>query len=260
MPLLPTDALALQDARVRLRRATFDIGRIKVDTPTADVLARAQEYALARQAYITACHVVAEAVGLPPEPVALGDIQGLQAALDAKADLADVAAAPVLRQVEIGRNWPEGGVPTTLTPTAHGSTVVRVFPFELPGDITPAAILIRSNAALANCLRVAIFNEDGTQRWAAGPLSTVAGRIAITTGLPGKLDAGLYYWATTNNNVSSTTAAYSVTPALAGTANLPRWGTVPTAGGAMPASIAPAAITETTGGWMAYVTFSEWST
>jgi len=155
---------------------------------------------------------------------------------------------------------PMGGAMTTLTATNHTATVARIFEFELAASLTLAAVYIRTNAVLSNCLRLGIYNSAGTQVWASGVLSTIATSwLAITSGgtpaFPISLLPGAYYFATTNNNVTSTTAAYAVSPALGG-AILPRWGTVPTSAGAMPASITPASITKTVGGWMCYVLLS----
>jgi hypothetical protein len=138
--------------------------------------------------------------------------------------------------------------------------VARVFPFEIDRPITVNAIYVRTNAVLSNCLILGIYNESGTCLWQSGVLSTVlTGWVPVTTNLPITLPVGAYYMASTNNNVVSTTAAYTVTPAL-GTATLPRWGTVPATAGAIPASINPAAITKTVGGWMCYALLSNVTT
>lgn len=163
-------------------------------------------------------------------------------------------SSPALMQFNLNQSYPFDGTPATLTPTAHGATVARVFPFDLPGSLTLARVLIRTNAALANSLRVGLYNSTGQQVWTAGPLATVATGWVNVTANNASLTPGTYYWVSTNNNVVSTTATYAVTPAAGLT--LPRWGTVPATLGAMPASINPAAITSTTGGWMAYVLLS----
>jgi hypothetical protein len=143
-----------------------------------------------------------------------------------------------------------------MTASAHLATVARVFPFELDRNITVNVVTIRTNAALSNCLILGIFDSNGARLWQSGVLSTVAtNTVSVTANLPVTLTAGTYYFATTNNNVVSTTAAYTVTPAV-GSTSFPRWGTVPTTNGAMPASINPSAITEATGGWMCYVSLS----
>ena len=156
--------------------------------------------------------------------------------------------------------YPFGGTPTTLTATNHTATAARIFPFEVDRPITINTIRIRTNAVLANCLICGIYDSAGTRLWQSGVLSTIATSwLDITANLPITLPIGTYYFATTNNNIASTTAAYSVTPAVGG-AFLPRWGTVPTTNGAIPASIDPTAITETTGGWMCYVLLSNVTT
>ena len=167
-----------------------------------------------------------------------------------------VYTPPSYMQFSLINAYPMGGAMTTLTPTTHTATVARVFPFEINRPITVNQIDIRTNAALSNCLILGIFNSGGTRLWTSGVLSTLATRwVVVSVGLPITLPVGTYYFATTNNNVASTTATYTVTPALGG-ADLPRWGTVPTTSGVMPASIDPAAITETTGDWMCYVMLS----
>lgn len=168
-------------------------------------------------------------------------------------------SATPLRTYPLIAEFPFGGAPTTMTPTVHTATVARVQPFTLSGAMTVNQIRIRTNAVLANCLRLGIFDSTGAQVWASGVLSTVATNWVTVAVSALALPAGDYYFATTNNNVASTTAAYTVTPAI-GAVGVARWGTVPATAGAMPASINPAAITETTGGWMSYVTLSEWTT
>jgi len=187
---------------------------------------------------------------------------GADGAPGAKGDKGDtgsqgpVYTPPSLIQKALIELYPLGGAPTTLTATTHSATVARVSPFEIDRPITVNAIYVRTNAVLSNCLILGIYNESGTRLWQSGVLSTVlTGWVPVTTNLPVTLPVGLYYLASTNNNVVSTTAAYTVTPAL-GTATLPRWGTVPATAGAIPASINPAAITKTVGGWMNYILLS----
>ena len=192
--------------------------------------------------------------------------QGIQGNPGAKGDKGDtgsqgpVYTPPSLIQKALIELYPLGGAPTTLTATTHSATVARVFPFEIDRPITVNAIYVRTNAVLSNCLILGIYNESGTRLWQSGVLSTVlTGWVPVTTNLPITLPVGAYYMASTNNNVASTTAAYTVTPAL-GTATLPRWGTVPATAGAIPASINPAAITKTVGGWMCYALLSNVTT
>jgi len=169
---------------------------------------------------------------------------------------AGTGAPPSYMQEALIECYPFGGAPTTLTPTNHAANVARVFPFEVDRPITVSRIIIRTNAALANCLILGIFDSAGNRIWTSGVLSTLATRwVIISSGLPITLPVGTYYFATTNNNVTSTTAAYTVTPALGG-ADIPRWGTVPATSGAMPTSINPAAITPKVGGWMCYILLS----
>jgi hypothetical protein len=162
-------------------------------------------------------------------------------------------------QYSLIRNYPYGGAPTTLTPTTHSATVARIFPFEIERNITVNVIRIQTATALSNCLILGIFDSTGQQVWQSGILSTTNNVLSITANLPINLTPGVYYFATANNNVVSTTTAYRVTPAV-GSVSYPRWGTVPTTNGAMPSSIDPASITETTGGWMCYVMLSYVST
>jgi len=154
-------------------------------------------------------------------------------------------------------NYPFGGAPTTLTPTALGASTCRLFPFEIDRNITVTAIYIRSNAAVSNCLRIGIYDSVGTRLYESGALSTVASATGWITvpGISVTLASGTYYFGTTNNNVASGTAAYTVTPGI-GAATLPRWGSVATSNGVMPSSITPSSITKTAGGWMCYVLLS----
>jgi len=167
---------------------------------------------------------------------------------------------PAYLQEALIECYPFGGAPTTLTPTTHAANVARIFPFEIDRPITVNRLIIRTNAALATCLILGIFNSSGTQIWTSGVISTLTTRwVVVSANLPITLPVGTYYFATTNNNVTSSTAAYTITPALGG-ADLPRWGTVPATAGAMPGSIDPTAITETVGGWMCYVLLSNVTT
>ena len=209
--------------------------------------------------------------GIQGNPGVKGDtgnqgIQGIQGNPGEKGDKGDtgspgpVYTPPSLIQKSLAEPYPFGGASTTLTPTTHTATVARVFPFEVDRPITVNAVYVRTNAVLSNCLILGIYNESGTRLWQSGVLSTVlTGWVPVTANLPITLPVGLYYLASTNNNVASTTAAYTVTPAL-GTATLPRWGTVPATAGAIPASITPASITKTVGGWMNYILLSNVTT
>jgi hypothetical protein len=166
-----------------------------------------------------------------------------------------------LMQESLLESYPFGGTPTTLTPTTHTATKAYVFPFELDRAMTLNAVYIRTAAVLSNCLIIGIFNSAGTQVWKSGVLSTLlTDWIAVTSGgtpaFPVTLPAGTYYFVTTNNNVTSSTAAYAVTPVIGTGATLPRWGYVAATAGAMPSSITPAAITKSLGGWMCYVILS----
>ena len=153
------------------------------------------------------------------------------------------------------QNYPFGGAPTTLTPTALGASTCLVYPFEICRNITVTAIYIRSNTVVSNCLLVGIYDSTGTRLYASTALSTVASGWITVTGISVTLASGTYYFGTTNNNVANSGAAYTVTPGI-GTATLPRWGSVATSNGALPASITPSSIAKTVGGWMCYVLFS----
>ena len=162
--------------------------------------------------------------------------------------------------VNLIKNYPFGGPPTTLTPNNLGASRCYVYPFEIDRNITLTAIYIRSNAAVSNCLLIGIYDSTGTRLYASGALSTVATGWIAVTGISVTLASGTYYFGTTNNGANSGTAAYTVTPGI-GTAALPRWGYVSTAGGAMPASITPSSIIQSAGtsssaGWMCYVLLS----
>ena len=160
------------------------------------------------------------------------------------------------------QNYPFGGTPTTMRPNDLGASTCLVYPFEIDRNITVTNIYIRSNNALANCLLIGIYDSAGTRLYVSNALNTVdSGWIAIP-GISVTLASGTYYFGTTNNNVASNTAAYTVTPSI-GTATLPRWGYVATSSGAMPASITPSSIIKssgtpgtTTAGWMCYVLLS----
>jgi hypothetical protein len=157
---------------------------------------------------------------------------------------------------DLAQNYPFGGTPTTLTPTALGASTCLVYPFEICRNITVTAIYIRSGTSVvANCLLIGIYDSTGTRLYASGALTTVASGWIAVTGISVTLASGTYYFGTTNNNVANSGAAYAVTPSI-GTATLPRWGSVTTSNGAMPASITPLSITKTAGGWMCYVLFS----
>ncbi len=157
--------------------------------------------------------------------------------------------------VNLIKNYPYGGAPATLTPNALGASTCRVYPFEIDRNLTVTAIYIRSRRVLTDCLLIGIYDSAGTLLYVSNPLSTVlSGWIAIT-GISVTLASGTYYFGTTNNNVASNVAAYTVTPDIE-TAALPRWGSVPAFNGAMPASITPSSITESVGGWMCYVLLS----
>jgi hypothetical protein len=193
---------------------------------------------------------------------AQSDVTGLVTALSNKSDVGHThpgGGDPLaLSTFNLSQAYPFGGAATTLTATNHAATVARVFPFTLPGAITVNRLLIRTNAVLSNCLQLGIFDSTGTRLWTSGVLSTVATAWLSVSVSALALGPGTYYFASTNNNVVSTTAAYAVTPVIG--LSVPRWGTVPATAGAMPASIDPTQITETTGGWMSYVVLSEWTT
>jgi hypothetical protein len=152
----------------------------------------------------------------------------------------------------IGRDFPYHGAPATLTPTNHSATAVRVFPFHLPYGGTWANLYLRTNAAVTACLNVGIYSAAGVRLWQSTGLNTVATNY-ITIAMGGLvLPAGTYFFATGNNNVASTTAAYTVSIAM-GTAPPPMFGTIATTLGALPASFTPATdITANTGGYMIF--------
>ena len=182
------------------------------------------------------------ALAINPLHYAKGAIQQLNL-LDAWPGMAGANATPV----------------RTLTPTGLSATVARVFPFFVPDNMTVYQVAMETVAAVTNGLILGIFDSAGARVWTSGAQSTVAGIMVVTTSLPITLKAGIYYFATTNNNVSSATAAYQTTPPFTA-ASVPRWGTVATTSGAMPASIDPTAITETVGGFMCYGVLSSWTT
>jgi hypothetical protein len=191
---------------------------------------------------------------------------GADGAAGAKGDTGDtgpqgpVYTPPSLMQLNLAQAIPFTAAPTTMTPTAHAANVAKVFPFEVDRPITVNVVTIRTNAAVANCLIMGIYDSAGNRLWQSGVLSTVAtNTVPVTANLPITLPVGTYYFVTVNNNVVSATAAYTVTSAV-GAVGFPRWGTVPAVNGAIPASINPAAITETTGGWLAYVQLSNITT
>lgn len=192
--------------------------------------------------------------GLPGDPGTPGE-KGDKGDIGDTGPQGPVYTPPNYQQYSLINSYPLGGATTTLTPTTHTATVARVFPFEINRPIIINRLIIKTQAALANCLILGIYDSAGTRLWTSGVLSTVAGWVVVSASLPITLPVGTYYFATTNNNITGTTAEYTITPAL-GTASLPRWGTVPTTGGVMPASIDPTAITETVGGWMCYVLLS----
>lgn len=156
-------------------------------------------------------------------------------------------------------SWPQvDGTEATLTPTALGASVARVFPFYVPKSIVVNHILIKTPAAVTAGYQFGIFDRVGNRLWNSGAVTTVAGFTAITAGLPITIE-GQHYFAVTNNNAVSAVGGLAVSPALAA-ASIPRWGTVPATLGAMPATISPAAITESVGGFPVYVVLSNWTT
>jgi hypothetical protein len=120
-------------------------------------------------------------------------------------------------------------------------------------------VVIKTPAAVANGYRFGIFDSTGTQVWTSGAVSTTANYTTVTANTPFTLTPGTYYFAVTNNGSGSVTGGLSVTVAL-GSASLPRFGTVSITAGAMPSSINPSAITETTGGWPVWVVLSATTT
>lgn len=170
-------------------------------------------------------------------------------------------APPVIQQATLIDSFPSLGDPEKLSANEHGPDYARVFPFTLNGTLTVNQVNIRTNTACTDALIAGIFDNSGASVWQSGVQSTVNGNLVITDSLPVTLTAGSqYYFASTNNNKTGGANCYSVTPAL-NQANVPRWGTVTTSAGAMPLSINPAEdITETTGGWMAFVTLSTFTT
>jgi len=197
--------------------------------------------------------------GEPGEQGPKGDT-GSPGAKGDTGDAGPVYTPPSLMQLNLAQTVPFTAAPTTMTATIHAANVARVFPFEVDRPITVNRVTVRTNAALSNCLILGIYNSAGTRLWQSGVLSTVAtNTVPVSANLPVTLPVGTYYLASTNNNVVSTTAAYTVTSAV-GAASFPRWGTVPATAGAIPASIDPAAITEATGGWVAYAQLSNVTT
>jgi hypothetical protein len=233
--LTATQVQAIRDAEKRLWAARFDLRRVADGDPLAAKQAAVDEYAAAGAALTLA-------------QIPLGTVLG--GALPAQA----------VRQYHLRQELPvPEGTPGTLAPSALGATTCRVFPFRIGGELALGRVLLRTLAALANGYRVGIFDEAGARRWESGPVTTVVGLTVLSAGLPVTLPAGTYFLALTNNGSSSSTAALQVSAALPASA-LPRWGTVATAAGAMPAAIAPAAIAEAVGGFPVYATLSEWAT
>jgi hypothetical protein len=152
-------------------------------------------------------------------------------------------------------SFPYSGAPTVTSVNVHTTTACRVFPFYLPYSGAWANFWMRTNAAVASCLNIGIYSIAGVKLWEATGLSTVATGWISTSMSALNLPAGNYFLATANNNASSTSNAYTVTPALA-TSGIPPTsylGTIPTTLGALPASFDPAAdITPHVGGYMAY--------
>jgi hypothetical protein len=154
----------------------------------------------------------------------------------------------------IGKNFPYHGAPATLTPSAHGATSVRVFPFTLIYSGVWDNLYLRTNAAVATCLNVGIYSSAGARLWQSTGLSTIAtGYITIAMGGL-TLPAGTYYFATANNGSTSTTAAFTVSLAMGATGGPPpKYGVVTTAGGALPASFNPITdIAANNGGYMIF--------
>lgn len=156
-------------------------------------------------------------------------------------------------------SWPQvDGTETTLTPSALGATTARVFPFYTPKTLIVNQILVKTPTAQTGAWQFGIFDSTGARVWNSGAVTTTANFTAITAALPITLE-GQYYFVVTNNNSAASTTALAVSPALAA-ASVPRWGTIAVTAGAMPASINPAAITETVGGFPVYTVLSNWTT
>jgi hypothetical protein len=160
-------------------------------------------------------------------------------------------------QHSMAKDFPYHGAPTTLTPNNHGATVCRVHPFHLPYTGSWSNLYIRTSSAVNACLNVAIYSAAGARLWESTGNNTVgSGWVTISMGGL-SLPAGDYYFATGNNGSTSTTTAYIVSIALS-TAGVgpppPKYGTIPTTGGAMPVSFTPATdITANAGGYMCFV-------
>lgn len=165
--------------------------------------------------------------------------------------------APMLREVHLAPAIPFEGTPATLTPAALTATVARVFPFTIQGNLTLNRVIVKSPAAQTTGFQFGIFDDLGVRSWSSGAASLTANYTTLTAaGAP--LGPGTYLFAVTNNNSASATAALQVCAPLMA-ASMPGYGTVPATNGAMPATIDPATITKTVGGWPIYVTLSEWT-
>lgn len=155
----------------------------------------------------------------------------------------------------IASDFPLQNGTANISPSTHSSSVARVFPFYMPHYLIVNAVIIKTALIVADVFQWAIFNASGTQVFSTGTQSSVNGWVTVTTGTPFTMTPGTYYGASTNANNAGVTSALTMSVAV-GTASLPRYGTVAATSGAMPASIDPTAITETTGGWMNQVLLS----
>lgn len=184
-----------------------------------------------------------------------------QAILYVSPDGATWSALPsvAVSQVALIDAWPWGGTPVTFSPVTHGNSVAYVFPFTLWSPMVINQVAIKTAAVVAGCLQLGIFDATGNQKWTSGALSTLlAAWVKTTVNLPVTLQAGQYYFATTNNGSAAGTAAYYGVP-TSGSADMPRWGTVACSGGAMPGSIAPGSITKADLNFMCYALLETWT-
>ncbi len=164
-----------------------------------------------------------------------------------------------ISQVPLADNFPGVvGTPVQFSPLTFGSIVAYVFPFVLWTPLVLNQVAIRTQSVVSSCLILGIFDANGTQKWQSGALTTAAGWTKTTVNLPVTLAPGQYYFATTNNNSGSNTACYAGVNNQ-GSADMPRWGTVATTSGAMPASITPSAITKADLNFMIWVLLETWT-
>ena len=133
---------------------------------------------------------------------------------------------------------------TAATAAKAAANVVLISPLYLPGPMVVNVLIARETTALSVAGQIGIYNStggfvlSGTLPAGAGPQSVAPTQTGIARFLP----PGQYYMAATWNSTTGVLGGDSL--AVAGA--VPRSGSLTTGGAALPATIAPASITNLT--------------